>query len=177
MYNKIHIGDKYGYLTIIGKTSERRHGGTIVWKCQCDCGNIVHRSTDVIMRSLLQGYVISCGCKRDKSIGMKYANDKNRIDKAREGMGQIDGTTISSIDRKKLNKNNKSGVRGVCFKSREQKWQADITLRGKPIGRQYFDKKEDAIAWRKFLEEEYYEPIKDEYRREKYKESIEESKE
>lgn len=164
---KMQIGDKYGYLTIVEDSGRRRSNGEVVWKCQCECGNIVHRSTDSIMQSVVKGCVISCGCKKDKSIGKRFAYDEDRINKAREALGQIDGTTMQGIDRKSLNKNNKSGVRGVCFKSREQLWQADITLRGKSVGRKLFTKKEDAIAWRKYLEEEYFEPIKEEYKKQK----------
>ena len=38
-------------------TDERRHG-SIVWKCQCDCGNIHYVTTEL----LLGGNVKSCGC-------------------------------------------------------------------------------------------------------------------
>ena len=160
---KMQIGDKYGYLELVEDSGRRTKNGDVVWKCVCDCGNIVHRSTGVIMRSLIQGCVISCGCKRDKSIGKRLAFDKDRIDKARESLGQIDGTTMQGIDRKNLNKNNKSGVRGVCFKTREKRWQADITLRGKTIERKTFKNKEEAIAWRKYLEEKYFDPIKEKF--------------
>lgn len=163
---KMQIGDKYGYLTIIEDSGRRDKNGNVIWKCQCDCGNLIFRRADVITRSLIMGCTISCGCKRDKSVGKRLAFDKNRIDKAREGLGQIDGTTMQGIDRKSMNKNNKSGVRGVCFKTREQKWQADITLRGKSVGRELFKTKEEAIKWRKYLEETYYEPIKEKYRQE-----------
>lgn len=74
---------------------------------------------------------------------------------------------MQGIDRKSINKNNKSGVRGVCFKQKEQKWQADLMLRGKSMDRKHFDTKEEAIRWRKHLEEIYYEPIKERYREQK----------
>lgn len=33
------IGERFGRLTVIEKTDKRKNG-SIVWKCQCDCGNI-----------------------------------------------------------------------------------------------------------------------------------------
>lgn len=161
---KMQIGDKYGHLTILEDSGRRDKSGGVIWRCQCDCGNIVHRRADCIVESLIKGSVISCGCKRDKSIGKRLAFDKERIDKARKALGQIEGTTMQGIDRKSLNKNNKSGIRGVCFKTREQKWQADIVLRGKSIERKLFSTKEEAILWRMYLEEKYYDPIKERFK-------------
>lgn len=164
---KASIGDTYGYLTLVEDTGQRTNDGSVIWKCQCDCGNIVHRRFDCITESLIKGCAISCGCKKDKSIGKKYAFDEKRIRLARESLGQIDGTTMQGINRKNLNKNNKSGVRGVCFQTKKQKWQADIVLRGVSRERKLFDNKEDAILWRQYLEEKYFEPIKAKYREEK----------
>jgi hypothetical protein len=41
----------------IEPTKERKHG-SIIWKCQCDCGNIHYASTE----NLLGNNVQSCGC-------------------------------------------------------------------------------------------------------------------
>lgn len=164
---KASIGDTYGYLTLVEDTGQRTNDGSVIWKCKCVCGKIVYRRSDCINESIRKGCIISCGCKKDKSIGKKYAFDERRIQLARESLGQIDGTTMQGINRKNLNKNNKSGVRGVCFINRKQKWRAEVMLRGQSIERRLFDKKEDAIAWRKHLEEKYFEPIKAKYREEK----------
>lgn len=48
---------KFGRLTVLKKTDERR-GGAVVWKCQCDCGNICYVSCDC----LTMGHTQSCGC-------------------------------------------------------------------------------------------------------------------
>lgn len=50
-------GQKYGKLTILEKTDKRTSNRSIIWKCQCDCGNICEVSRD----SLMQG-TQSCGC-------------------------------------------------------------------------------------------------------------------
>lgn len=163
------VGDRYGYLTIIEETEKRSRNGDVFWKFRCDCGKELIRGMDSITQSINKGCIISCGCQKPKrDIGNLFANDPNRKDLARKSLGQIDGTTIQGIDRKNLNKNNKSGVRGVCYKTREQRWQAEVFLRGKAVERKYFDNKEDAIAWRQHLEKKYFDPIK-----KKYKEEVE----
>lgn len=53
------IGNRYGRLTVIRDSGERRRG-EILWLCECDCGNtIVLRGS-----SLRSGNNRSCGCFR-----------------------------------------------------------------------------------------------------------------
>lgn len=60
MGKKIDLtGQKFGKLTVIEETNERR-GGSVVWKCKCDCGNI-HYTTSKLLR---QSGSLSCGCSR-----------------------------------------------------------------------------------------------------------------
>lgn len=51
------LNRKFGKLTVINKTEERRNK-KIIWECQCDCGNI----TRVRSQDLLTGHIKSCGC-------------------------------------------------------------------------------------------------------------------
>ena len=51
------IGQKFGMLTVINKTSERS-GHSIVWECLCDCGTIKR----VRGSHLTSGAIKSCGC-------------------------------------------------------------------------------------------------------------------
>lgn len=54
-------GKKFGRLMVIERSEIRSNRG-VVWKCQCDCGNIVEK----VSADLLTGNVSSCGClKRD----------------------------------------------------------------------------------------------------------------
>ena len=48
---------QFGNLLALSPTDERRHG-SIVWKCQCSCGNIHYATTE----HLMAGSVQSCGC-------------------------------------------------------------------------------------------------------------------
>ena len=55
------IGKKYNHLTVLAPT-EKRIAHCIVWKCQCDCGNITYVSTN----DLRTGNTKSCGCLKSK---------------------------------------------------------------------------------------------------------------
>lgn len=50
-------GQKFGHLTVLEATPERRNR-QVVWKCQCDCGNITY----VVGGSLRNGHTTTCGC-------------------------------------------------------------------------------------------------------------------
>jgi len=50
-------GQRYGRLIAINSTDEKK-GGSIVWKCLCDCGNL----TVVPVSGLRSGNTRSCGC-------------------------------------------------------------------------------------------------------------------
>lgn len=52
-------GKQYRRLIVIEKTSERKKG-SVVWKCRCECGSVVH----VPQKELQEGGVQSCGCLR-----------------------------------------------------------------------------------------------------------------
>lgn len=51
------IGQKFGLLTVLEETDIRK-GKCVVWKCQCDCGNITY----AISNALTKGDIKSCGC-------------------------------------------------------------------------------------------------------------------
>jgi hypothetical protein len=51
------IGNKYGRLTVLEDTG-KRYNTTVIWKCQCDCGNDIEIRGDAIR----SGNTKSCGC-------------------------------------------------------------------------------------------------------------------
>ena len=68
------VGNKFGRLTIIEKT-DKRNGRNLIYKCQCDCGNIVE-----VPSNRIGIYTNSCGClknkeKRGKGIGNGWTVD------------------------------------------------------------------------------------------------------
>lgn len=58
-YNRIinEKGNRYGNLLVLEYSGGRDNGGAL-WKCQCDCGNIVQ----VRGEALRSGHTKSCGC-------------------------------------------------------------------------------------------------------------------
>lgn len=60
-FSKDITNKRFGNLIAVESTQERKHG-SIVWKCQCDCGNIHFATTEL----LLAGKVSSCGCIKSK---------------------------------------------------------------------------------------------------------------
>lgn len=61
-------GQKFGKLTVIDETKDRdSYNRDIMWKCQCDCGNIKYVST----KNLKQNAVQSCGCLTKSSGELK----------------------------------------------------------------------------------------------------------
>ena len=61
----------------------------------------------------------------------------------------------------KIYNNNKSGVPGVCFKVRDAKWTAAISVNGTKVILGNFRKKEEAIEARQLAEKFYKHDIKD----------------
>lgn len=121
------LGQTFGELIVIEKTAKRKCG-SIVWKCQCSCGKQIW----IKRANLLNGHTKSCG-------HLKLEENRQKVD-----------GTIPGLLRSKLSKNNTSGYKGVS-KTRNNKWIASITLRGKRYCLGTFSKKEDTIIARKKL--------------------------
>lgn len=62
------VGKRFGRLLCLEITDKRRTQ-SVVWKCQCDCGNICYPTS----RTLLGGLTKSCGCLwREKMTGANH---------------------------------------------------------------------------------------------------------
>ena len=44
------VGEKYGFLRVLEKTSQTNKSGKILYKCVCDCGEIVYRDSTSLRR-------------------------------------------------------------------------------------------------------------------------------
>ena len=75
-------GQKFNFLTAIEKTDKRK-GSLVVWKFQCDCGNIV----ELPGSSVKLGNIKSCGCK--KYIGFEERNRKQKTIKVKDRFGKL----------------------------------------------------------------------------------------
>lgn len=58
------IGKKFGKLTVLEETGERDKYKYKIYKCQCDCGNIIYVNSN----KLKSGNTKSCGCLKIKKL-------------------------------------------------------------------------------------------------------------
>lgn len=74
------IGQKFGFLTVIGKDPQRTNNGSVKWICLCDCGNVVS-VRGAALKNKTENRTISCGCKHISSgeLEIKTILDKNNI--------------------------------------------------------------------------------------------------
>ena len=145
-----YIGKRFGMLTVLEKTAETvRHGSTWspLWKCRCDCGNIVLVRLD----SITSGNIKSCGCQENKG----------KTEKMREAAGFIDGTQVSKI-RRILEHNAVAAdeeMIGVTYDPKTQKWRAHLTFQGVKHQLGYYDTLRKAADVRREAERKWFEPI------------------
>lgn len=66
------IGQKFGRLTVINKTDERKYN-SVVWECTCECGN----TCKVAAANLKRGATKSCGCLKKESDKKPKGNVKD----------------------------------------------------------------------------------------------------
>lgn len=58
MSKKLNLkGKRFGKLVVLEETDQRKYG-RVVWKCQCDCGNMAYATST----QLISGKRTSCGC-------------------------------------------------------------------------------------------------------------------
>lgn len=132
------VGNRYGRLVV---TEELGNGYVM---CHCDCG----RDKRVRKWLLMQGGIHSCGCLRRETV---------------PGHGDIkslskDGTNLSILTSKNIRSSNTSGVRGVHWDKARSKWVGGIKVKGVEKKKR-FDTLEEAIEYRKMLEELYIQPL------------------
>ena len=132
-------GQTFGYIDVIEAT-DRRDGSNVVYRCLCRaCGRECYMST----RSLRSAKSKSCGCLHTSRLG-------DHIGKIKENAG-ISDTNLARIKSTKAQRNNTSGVRGVCFT--DGAWEATLYFRGKRIRLYRGQSFEDAVLARKQGEE------------------------
>lgn len=65
------VGKKFGRLVVIELCKEKTRKKSLIWKCQCDCGNTIK----VVGWSLSGGNTKSCGCLRKEEARMSTGNE------------------------------------------------------------------------------------------------------
>lgn len=145
MPQKIDLsGSQFGYIKPIEPT-DKRDGTSIVWKCLCtNCGSTCYYSAS----TLRNFHIVSCGCSRLEKSKANLAGD------AHEKLGLVENTNVSRIKSSKLQKNNKSGVRGVC--QRGNAWLSYIYFQKKRYHLYYGNDFDEAVRLRKAAEKELF---------------------
>ncbi len=136
------VGKTFGRLTVIryagvGRDLGMSKGSTEkYWVVRCTCG----REKTVGQTELLNGETRSCGCLHNE--------------KFKESMKLIDGTSITLLENaNRLRSSNTSGKTGVSYSTRDRKWAAYITFKGKRYHLGEFKDKEDAVRVREEAEQ------------------------
>ena len=149
--NVYYWSKRFGLLTVLRRserTAPRGKRRVPLWECRCDCGAITYKATDVLTNAS-QNSCAQCA-------------SKHAVKAAREAAGYIDGTQISRIKDRKLSAANSSGVRGVYFEKKSNKWRARLRFKGKIMDFGSYERFEDAVAARKAAEKEYFDTFLEE---------------
>ncbi|MGM9947337.1 hypothetical protein [Floccifex sp.] len=129
-------GQKIGRLKVLSMTN-KRSAHSVLWTCQCDCGNICQVSCS----SLQSQKTLSCGCLREDSL----KQNQYRV--------------IKRSIQHQLRKNNSSGFIGVSYDRSTGKWMASIGINGKDYYLCRSKNKQYAIDLRQKAEEMILKPI------------------
>ena len=135
-------------LTVIGRSEKYGPRGkrkTQLWECRCDCGAITYKATD----TLTNPDISMC-----QDCAKKYAASR-----ARAGAGYFKGTQISRITNFDPSSTNTTGVRGVYYDGKTDRYRARITFKGKQYSLGSFVSKEDAIKARQEGEKAFFAPF------------------
>lgn len=140
-------GQRFGRLTDLYPTDKRKNG-RVVWHCQCDCGNTI----DLPISYLTSGDSLSCGCLKAYLDKYHLREDYDRK--------RVEGVAMPLFKGQEPRKDSSTGYRGVSHyltrKSKEERFRAWITVKGKRYYKSGFLTAEDAYyRGRLELEKEY----------------------
>ncbi len=67
-------GLKVGRLTVLNMVSKSKNGKGYIWRCQCECGNIVNK----VRKDLTKNKPVqSCGCLRSEMLSKRMSGDNH----------------------------------------------------------------------------------------------------
>lgn len=145
VWKKDVTGQKVKRLTFIKPTNGRKNR-EVIWECKCNCGNTYYRTIS-----------------EAKNIGSCGGHQGEQGIKNFQKMHYVENTCLERLTNK-IYKNNKSGVKGVCWNKRLQKWQVQIRLKNHNYYIGIYSNIEDATDARKNAEKEMFEPILEKYK-------------
>ena len=109
---------------------------------------------------LRNGLRTSCGCDNDL-----YGKPPSEIGRA--SLTYVDGTCVEMIRAGTVRCNNTSGVPGVNWVARKQRWQASICFKGTRHYLGSYKELSEAVQARKRAEEELYLPFLEQFEKSK----------
>ncbi len=193
-YSK-YIGKKYGRLKIL---DVYKNGTYIECKCICDCGNKKDIALNNLIRGYTKScgcikkndiynnligkrigkLVIIEELKKSKTGQVKYrckCDCGNYIDVYGSNLIYNQTKSCGCIHKvctynDTIPITNKSGVKGVYWSKSRNRWIAKLTIKGDVYTKGFKDF-EEAVQYRKYLEDKYHKPLKEEYRKFKEKTS------
>lgn len=115
-------------------------------------GYIITNINENQKRTSLFMHDLIMNCPDDMEVDHQYG-ENTRNDNRKYNL-RI-GTHSDNMKNRKLNSNNKSGTKGVILHKQSNKWMAYITSNKKRYTK-LFSKKEEAIIWRKDMENELH---------------------
>lgn len=143
---------RFGRLTVVEESKERLDD-QVTWTCKCVCGNTVN----VKSVYLTTGQTKSCGCLKSE---IEKRNLRDEYENKR-----IDGVALPLFKGKKPRKDSSTGFRGVSEYrtrvSKELRYRAWITVKGKRYYKSGFLTAEDAYYNGRLKLEEKHLPRKD----------------
>lgn len=145
-------GKRFGRLTAIRRTDRFVvHGERKIylWECKCDCGELVYMTPGKLHEN------VDSACKKCRA--------ETRIAEMDALAGYVEGTQLSRLAATKPTAASKSGVRGVWWNSKTQRWRAILGFQGKTHYLGEYKELEDAEKARKEAEEIYFAPILERY--------------
>lgn len=140
-------GKRFGSLVVIrrvrAKTSPIERKESLLWECKCDCGNIVCKETEYLYK---EGKNACDECIRAGRRTTILSNG-----------GFVEGTQLPKLKHDSQKSNNKTGIRGVYFNAKKNRYRATITFQGKQRHLGYFYTLEEAAKARDCAEQELFE--------------------
>lgn len=134
-------GQKFGQLTAMRQLGKE-------WVCLCECGSEVA----VVPHALVKGQIKHCKNCSIPYLGLPESRKKIN-EKYRKG-----GSFLPSLTQK-TSKNNKTGVKGVSWIEKKQRYVASLKFQGKSHYLGSFKTLEEATKARLEGEEKYFNPL------------------
>ncbi len=141
-------GQRFGRLVALYPTENRNQKRSVIWHCECDCGN----ELDIAYCDLMYSNQQSCGCQKKEF----YAQMNGMLT-------FVDGTELNTIKSKKIPSDNTTGYKGVY--RHKDKYIAKIVFQKQVYHLGTFANIEDAHEVRKEAEEALFQSTVEYYAR------------